>query len=81
MRRTVMNAMKSTAKKIILKPCFLLFTFGIILLAAASLYAAESDVELMNRAKAIFGPLPASMPSSEHPITPEKVKLGTVLFW
>ncbi|MDA8422725.1 MAG: c-type cytochrome [Nitrospiraceae bacterium] len=76
-----MNAMKSIAKKTILKPCFLLFTFGIILLAAASLYAAESDAELINRAKAIFGPLPASMPSSENPITPEKVKLGTVLFW
>jgi cytochrome c peroxidase len=35
----------------------------------------------MNKAKAVFGPLPASMPSPDNPITPEKVKLGKALFW
>lgn len=76
-----MNTMKITTKKMILKVYFLLSASGIFILAAASLYAAEADVELMNKAKAILGPLPASMPSSENPITLEKVKLGNALFW
>ena len=58
-----------------------IFLFVLSLMCAAVLQAADADVELMNKAKAIFGPLPASMPSPENPITPEKVKLGNVLFW
>ena len=50
-------------------------------LCATALFAAKPDEELMNRAKSIFGPLPASMPSPDNLITPEKVKLGNVLFW
>ena len=48
---------------------------------ATVLYAADTDAELMSRAKTIFGTLPASMPSPDNPITPEKVKLGATLFW
>ena len=48
---------------------------------ASPLFAADADRDLMNRAAAIFGPLPASMPSPDNPITPEKVKLGSMLFW
>ena len=41
---------------------------------------AGPDDDLMNRARTVFGALPASMPSADNPITPEKVKLGHILF-
>ena len=50
-------------------------------LSATALFAGSGDEELMKRAKEVLGPLPASMPSDENPITPEKVKLGNTLFW
>jgi len=56
-------------------------TFLAASLCATVLFAAGPDEELMNKAKSLFGPLPASMPSPDNPITPEKVKLGNVLFW
>jgi cytochrome c peroxidase len=49
--------------------------------SATALFGADKDAELMNRANVVFGALPASMPSPDNPITPEKVKLGAVLFW
>ncbi len=42
---------------------------------------ADSNDALITRASQILGPLPASMPSEENPITPEKVKLGKMLFY
>ena len=56
-------------------------TFTTVVLSATVLFAAGPDEELMNKAKSIFGPLPASMTSPDNPITTEKVKLGSVLFW
>ena len=53
----------------------------IMLIFASSLRAAGPDDDLMNRAKTIFGPLPSSMPSPDNPITPEKVRLGNILFF
>jgi cytochrome c peroxidase len=81
MRRQTMN----TARDI--KACFgKKSIFGIVIFLATSLcatvlFAAGPDDELINKAKSLFGPLPASMPSPDNPITPEKVKLGKVLFW
>ncbi len=40
-----------------------------------------SDEELIRKASAVLGPLPASMPSEQNPITPEKVKLGKILYY
>jgi cytochrome c peroxidase len=54
--------------------------FGIVLYGSW-LFATSVDEDLMNKAKAVFGPLPSSMPSPDNPITPEKVKLGNALFW
>jgi cytochrome c peroxidase len=54
--------------------------FGIVLYGSC-LLATSVDEDLMNKAKAVFGPLPSSMPSPDNPITPEKVKLGNALFW
>jgi len=56
-------------------------TFFAASLCATVLFAAGPDEELMSKAKSLFGPLPASMPSPDNPITPEKVKLGQLLFW
>jgi cytochrome c peroxidase len=76
-----MNATRANRRKIAGKLRAAIFLFMISLMCATVLHAADADVELMNKAKAIFGPLPSSMPSQENPITPEKVKLGNVLFW
>jgi cytochrome c peroxidase len=56
-------------------------TFTATVFCTTILVAAGQDEDLMNRAKSAFGPLPASMPTPDNPITPEKVKLGNVLFW
>jgi len=53
--------------------------FTIIATTAAN--ASDADAELISKSKVIFAPLPSSMPSSDNPITPEKVKLGNALFW
>jgi len=42
---------------------------------------ASGDEELLKQAKQIFGPLPQAMISEKNPITPEKVKLGKILFY
>jgi cytochrome c peroxidase len=55
----------------------LLFVLGSSPLAIA----AGADDDLMKKAKEVLGPLPASMPSDQNSITPEKVKLGKILFY
>ena len=52
-----------------------------LLLVIVSTAFADGDDALIIRASQILGPLPASMPSEENPITPEKVKLGKMLFY
>lgn len=59
----------------------LLFMVPILLLVSSVSGLAADDEDLIKRASQILGPLPASMPSEENPITPEKVKLGKVLFY
>jgi cytochrome c peroxidase len=72
---TVMKSLKGSMTKVIVS------VFCAVLYCTVPLFAAGSDDELMNRAKAVFGPLPASMPSPDNPITQEKVKLGNMLFF
>ena len=52
-----------------------------LLLAIAGTARADDDEALLKRASQILGPLPATMPSEENPITPAKVKLGKILFY
>ncbi len=54
--------------------------FCLLVLISMTAYAGP-DEDLIARAKAVFGPLPASMPSADNPITPEKVRLGNILFF
>jgi cytochrome c peroxidase len=42
---------------------------------------SSGDEDLLKQAKSIFGPLPQVMTSEKNPITPEKVKLGKILFY
>jgi len=55
--------------------------FLIALFAVPAISFAADDEALIKKASQILGPLPASMPSAENPITPEKVKLGKILFY
>jgi cytochrome c peroxidase len=57
----------------------ILFVF--ILSFAVVSSASNGDEDLLKRAKQIFGPLPQMMLSEKNPITPEKVKLGKMLFY
>jgi len=61
------------------------FITGLLLLFAcvfaAGVSADNADDVLLKRAKNLFGPLPQAMTSPDNPITPEKVKLGKMLFY
>ena len=54
--------------------------FIVAVIFATAAYAGP-DEDLIARTKAVFGPLPASMPLADNPITPEKVRLGNLLFF
>jgi len=45
------------------------------------LFADSGEEALLKQAKTIFGPLPQVMTSKKNPITPQKVKLGKILFY
>lgn len=52
------------------------------LLLVSGVYSKDgSDKDLLEKARQFFSPLPKSFPSEENPITPEKVKLGRLLFF
>jgi cytochrome c peroxidase len=44
-------------------------------------FGSDEDESLLKQANKIFGPLPQAMVSEKNPITPEKVKLGKMLFY
>jgi cytochrome c peroxidase len=52
-----------------------------IILCAGMAFGADSDSGLFSRAKQLFAPLPKVMASEQNPITPEKVRLGKILFY
>lgn len=51
----------------------------VILVAAATVLSAQGS--LLQRAKAVFAPLPKVMQSADNPVTPEKARLGKMLFY
>ena len=58
--------------------------FFTILLSSASIFTYSSyasDVELLKQARQYFSPLPEVFPSDNNPLTPEKIKLGKILFY
>lgn len=55
--------------------------FIAILSCAGMSLGANGDEDLLKQAKQIFSPLPQVMTSEKNPATPEKVKLGKILFY
>ncbi len=53
---------------------------SILFFACVSL-GSNGDEDLLKRARQVFGLLPKAMVSEKNPITPEKVRLGKVLFY
>jgi cytochrome c peroxidase len=58
----------------------LIVVFFILSFTGMSL-ANDGKEALLKQAKKIFGPLPQVMSSEKNPVTPEKVKLGKILFY
>jgi cytochrome c peroxidase len=52
-----------------------------LLFFTGPLYAGGGDERLLKQANQIFGALPREMLSEKNPITPEKAKLGKILFY
>jgi len=48
---------------------------------AGLLFADNRDEDSLKQARQIFNPLPQFMTSEKNPVTPEKVKLGKILFY
>ncbi len=63
------------------KPTLRTVLFLLIVCFAGSVLGSNGDEDLLKQAKQIFGPLPQVMLSGKNPITPEKVKLGKILFY
>ncbi len=55
--------------------------FGCLLAAIQAAVSDGRDEDLMTRAKSVLEPLPAAIISDQNPITPEKAKLGKMLFY
>lgn len=51
------------------------------LLPVCTVFASSEGSALLDRARQFFSPLPDVMTSAENPITPEKVKLGKILYY
>src|SRR5215510_1284979 len=54
-----------------------------IVMALSAAVAADDDMDraLLERAQALFKPLPGDAGTAEHPVTPERVALGRALFF
>jgi cytochrome c peroxidase len=58
-----------------------LVAISMLFLASMSLGGTNGDEDLLKQAKQIFSPLPKLMLSEKNSITPEKVRLGKLLFY
>lgn len=64
------------------KAGFAILALGLIAAASAAVVAADdNDKALLERAQALFKPLPKDAGTAEHPVTPERVALGKALFF
>jgi cytochrome c peroxidase len=61
--------------------CINVIAFILILSFAGTSIGSNGEEDLLNQAKQIFDPLPKVMVSDKNPVTPEKVKLGKILFY
>jgi cytochrome c peroxidase len=68
-------------KKIGSHPILRMILSFLIVCFAGSVLGNNGDEDLLKQAKQIFSPLPQVMFSEKNPITPEKIKLGKILFY
>lgn len=59
----------------------IIILFWILLAAVEAAVLDGQDKNLLSRVKSVLGPLPAAMTSGKNPITPEKTRLGKLLFY
>ena len=52
-----------------------------LMISAGISFAENPDIVLLKQAQQLFSPLPKVMESDQNPITPEKVRLGKILFY
>lgn len=57
------------------------FTMALVLAWAPAWAGASDDEALLKQAQEVFKPLPKDMGTAEFPITPDRVKLGRLLFF
>jgi cytochrome c peroxidase len=76
-----MNILKVISARSFLQNSAIVTALCIAVFSVGAIFAAGVDDGLMDKAKEAFGPLPASMPSPDNPITPGKVNLGRALFY
>lgn len=63
------------------RDCIKVITFILIVSFAGASLGSNGEEDLLNQAKQIFGSLPQVMVWDKNPVTPEKVKLGKILFY
>jgi cytochrome c peroxidase len=68
---------KQNGYKTILKKTFFLLILWLVYPSLGN----SGNEDLLKQANQIFGPLPKAMVSTKNPITPEKVRLGKILFY
>jgi cytochrome c peroxidase len=74
------NEYMKTAKSFGWAGIILCVTIALTLTAGLS-FSADVDQGLLKKAQQLFGVLPTVMESPQNPVTPEKVKLGKMLFY
>ncbi len=63
------------------RDCIKIIAFILVVSFAGTSLGSNGGEDLLNQAKQIFGSLPQVMVSDKNPGTPEKVKLGKLLFY
>ena len=71
-----MNFIKSYQKTLYI--CFVVF--ALVFVAGLS-FSDDMDQGLLKKTQQLFSPLPKVMESAQNPVTPEKIKLGKMLFF
>lgn len=70
--------MKSEALRRII---FLLISAMVMIYFSSPAFGADTDRKTMKQAQQLFSPLPKAMETEQNPVTPEKVRLGKILFY
>src|SRR3972149_866066 len=60
----------------------ILLSLSIVIILVIIMGAAWAQDELLNKAQTLFKPIPETLPTlKDNPLTPEKIKLGKMLYF